>query len=309
MSRKYILAIPNFSDGRRKEIYETVANTIRNRDGIKLLNCEPENDFNRTVLTIIGEPTPLKKALIDMAGKIYELVDMSDQQGSHPRIGSLDVIPLFPFHNISLDEVKDIADELGQELFEKYQVPVYFSGDNARTKDKKSIAFIRKGGYEGLRNLLENEDGEGVDLRRPDLSVDGRLSEKNGATIIFSDKEGSIAYNVFLSTKDVSIAQEIAKSIRASSGGFVNIMAVGIYFPEKESAVVSMNIANCTETPLYRAYEFIKIEAEKYGVSVSGSEIVGPIKAEYLINNLRHYLGLQGLEKDQILESHLMGLE
>ncbi|MGJ0847894.1 glutamate formimidoyltransferase [Tissierella praeacuta] len=306
MEKKYILAVPNFSEGRRQEVIDAISGTIKNREGVKLVTCEPEHDFNRTVLTIIGEPAPLKEALLEMAAKSYELIDMREQQGTHPRIGGQDTIPLFPLANISLEECKELAEEIGKELFEKHQVPIYFSGENARTEDKKSISFIRKGQYEGLKALLEDSTNPDCESRKPDLSVDGKLSPQYGATIVSADKEGLTAYNVFLATEDVSIAKQIAKAVRGPSGGFSTTRAVGIKFPEREGVVVSINMFDCANTPLYRAFELVKLEAQKYGVAVTGSELVGPVKLEYLLNNLTHYLGLQGLKQEQILETHLM---
>lgn len=305
-SKKYILAVPNFSDGRRKEVIEAITNEVKNREGVKLVSVEPEHDFNRTVVTILGEPEPLKEALIAMAGKSYELIDMTEQKGTHPRIGGQDTIPLFPFKNISIEEVTALAEEIGNEIFEKYKVPVYFSAENAKTEGKKTISFIRKGQYEGLKALLEDPNHPDYEERKPDLSVDGKLSPTMGATIVSADMEGLTAYNVFLATEDVSIAKEIAKAVRGPSGGFSTIRAVGIKFPEREGVVVSMNMFDCGQTPLYRAYELVKLEAQKYGVPVTGSELVGPVKLEYLLNNLNHYLGLQGLRNEQILETHLM---
>ena len=306
MEKKYILAVPNFSEGRRKEVIEAVANEVRKVEGVTLVSVEPEYDFNRTVLTIIGEPEPLKKALINMAGKAYELIDMRVQKGTHPRIGSQDTIPIFPLMNISLEECIQLAEEIGEELFNKYKVPIYFSGQNARTEEKKSISFIREGQYEGLKKLLEDKDHPDYEKRKPDLSVDGKLSEKWGATIVSADTEGLTAYNVFLATEDLSIAKKIAKAVRGPSGGFSTVRAVGIKFPERDGVVVSMNMFDCSKTPLYRVFEFIKREASRYGVAVTGSEIVGPVKLDYLLNNLEYYLGLEGLRKEQILETHLM---
>ena len=307
MAKQYILAVPNFSDGRRQEVIDAISGTIKNREGVKLVTCEPEHDFNRTVLTIIGEPAPLKEALLEMAAKSYELIDMTEQKGTHPRIGGQDTIPLFPLSNITLEECIELAEEIGKELHEKHQVPIFFSGSNARTADKASISFIRKGQYEGLKALLDDENHPDHEARMPDLSVDGKLSPTRGATIVSADMEGLTAYNVFLATEDVSIAKAIAKAVRGPSGGFSTTRAVGIKFPEREGVVVSINMFDCSSTPLYRAYELVKLEAQHYGVAVTGSEIVGPVKLEYLLNNLNHYLGLQGLNMDQILETHLMG--
>jgi len=304
--KKYILAVPNFSEGRRSEVIEAVVSEVKDRKGVKLVSYEPEHDFNRTVVTIIGEPEPLKEALISMAGKSYELIDMREQEGTHPRIGSQDTIPLFPLSNINLEECTKLAEEIGNELFERYKVPIYFSAENAKTKDKESISFIRTGQYEGLKELLEDSNHPDHDARKPDLSEDGQLSDKSGATIVSADMEGLTAYNVFLATEDVSIAKNIAKAVRGPSGGFSTVRAVGIKFPEREGVVVSMNMFDCASTPLYRTFELVKQEAEKYGVAVTGSELVGPVKLDYLLNNVDHYLGLEGFRKEQILETHLI---
>jgi len=306
VGKKYILAVPNFSEGRREDVIKAIVAEVKDREGVKLVSYEPEHDFNRTVVTIVGEPEPLKEALIAMAGKSYEFIDMGEQEGTHPRIGAQDTVPIFPLRNITLEECVQLAEEIGEELFDKYKVPIFFSAENARTEDKRSISFIRKGQYEGLKALLEDYNHPDYEKRKPDLSVDGKLSEKSGATIVSADLEGLTAYNVFLATEDVSIAKEIAKAVRGPSGGFSTVRAVGIKFPERDGVVVSMNMFDCASTPLYRTFELVKQEAKKHGIAVTGSELVGPVKLEYLLNNLEYYLGLQGLRRDQILESHLM---
>ncbi|WP_352404367.1 glutamate formimidoyltransferase [Sporanaerobacter acetigenes] len=304
--KQYVLAVPNFSEGRRKPVIEDIVDQVRDIEGVKLISYEPEYDFNRTVVTLIGEPQPLKKALINMAGKSYELIDMEKQEGTHPRIGAQDTIPIFPFKNITLEECVELAEEIGRELFEKYKVPIFYSAENARTENKKGISFIRKGQYEGLRKLLEEKTDPNYEERKPDLSVDGKLDPKAGATIVSADMEGLTAYNVFLDTEDVNVAKAIAKGLRGPSGGFSTVRAVGIKFPERDGVVVSINMFDCSKTPLYRAYEFVKQEAKRYGVAVTGSELVGPVKLEYLLNSLEYYLGLEGLRIEQILETHLM---
>lgn len=306
--KKYILAVPNFSEGRRTDVIEAIVDEIRKVDGVKLVSYEPEHDFNRTVITCIGEPAPLKVALLNMAAKSYELIDMREQSGTHPRIGAQDTIPLFPFKNVEIDELKELAEEIGSELHAKHNVPVFFSGVNARTEYKTALGKIRKGQYEGLRDLLKdpNTSDEDREIRKPDLSVDGLLSENMGATIVSADMEGLTAYNVFLDTEDLSIAKAIGKAVRGPSGGFSTIRAVGLKFPEHKGTVVSMNMFDCGKTPLYRAFNFVKSEAARYGVNVTGSEIVGPIKLEYITNSLEYFLGLEGFSQTSILEYHLM---
>lgn len=304
--KQYILAVPNFSEGRRKDVIEAVVEEVRKVEGAKLVSYEPEHDFNRTVVTIIGEPQPLKEALLNMAAKSIELINMEEQQGSHPRIGAQDTIPLFPFKNITVEECVNLAEEIGKELHERTKVPVFFAAENARSEERKALAFIRKGQYEGLRDLLKDKSHPDYDRRKPDLSVDGMLSDKAGATIVSAEAEGLTAYNVFLATEDLSIAKAIAKGVRGPSGGFSTIRAVGIKFPERSGVVVSMNMFDPSNTPIYRPFNFIKQEAARYGVAVTGSEIVGPVKLEHLLGSLEFFLGLEGFRKEQILETHLM---
>lgn len=297
--KKYILAVPNFSEGRRKEVIESIVEPLRNLEKVTLVSYEPEHDFNRTVVTLIGEPEPLKEALLDLAGKSYELINMEEQKGTHPRIGAQDTIPLFPFKNVSLEECKALAEEIGVEVYKRYEVPVYFSGANARCEERKALSFIREGQYEGLKKVVHTDE------RKPDIGP-AALHPTAGATIVSADYEGLTAYNVFLATEDVTIAKTIAKGVRGPSGGFSTVRAVGIKFPERSGVVVSMNMFDCGATPLYRAFNFVKQEAERYGVAVTGSEIVGPVKLDYLLNSLEYYLGLENFRRDQILESHLM---
>ncbi|MDK2917683.1 MAG: glutamate formiminotransferase / 5-formyltetrahydrofolate cyclo-ligase [Candidatus Petromonas sp.] len=297
--KKYILAVPNFSEGRRKEVIEAVVNQVRDVEGVKLVSYEPEHDFNRTVITVIGEPEPLKKALIDMAGKSYELINMEEHSGTHPRIGAQDTIPVFPFKNITIEECKEFIEELAEELYAKYEVPIYFSGVNARCEERKVLSFIRKGQYEGLKKVAHTEE------RKPDIGP-AALHPTAGATILSADYEGLTAYNIFLDTENLEIAKKIAKAVRGPSGGFSTVRSVGIKFPEREGVVVSMNMFDCGKTPLYRTFNFVKQEAARYGIAVTGSEIVGPVKLDYLLNSLEYFLGLESFDKRQILETHLM---
>lgn len=305
--KQYILAVPNFSDGRRAEVIEEVTSVLKNVEGVKLVSVEPEHDFNRTVVTVIGEPQPLKKALKDMAKKCYELIDMTQQSGTHPRIGAQDTIPLFPLQNIDLESVKKLAFEIGNELFEETGCPIFFAAENASNEERKALAFIRKGQYEGLRDLLKNGTPEEIAARKPDLSKDDKLSEKWGATIVSADNEGLTAYNIFLATENLDVAKAIAKGLRGPSGGFSTVRAVGIKFPERNGVVVSMNMLDAGATPLYRALNFVRSEAARYGVAVTGTELVGPIKLDYVLNSFEYLLQLEGFKKEQILEYHLMG--
>ncbi|MGL5329073.1 MAG: glutamate formimidoyltransferase [Peptostreptococcaceae bacterium] len=311
--RQFVLAVPNFSNGRDKEVIEAVVDEVRKVEGVKLVSYEPEHDFNRTVVTFIGEPTPVKEALVNMAAKSIELIDMSKHSGTHPRIGAQDTLPIFPFKDITIEECVELAKEIGHELHNKTNVPVFFAGEAASTEERKAFAYIRKGQYEGLRDLLkESKDNEDrvdeYNNRKPDLSIDGLLSETAGATICSAETDGLTAYNIFLGTENVQIAKEIAKGLRGPSGGFSTVRAVGIKFPEREGVVVSMNLLDCSKTPMHRAFEFVKREAERYGVMVTGTELVGPIKLDYILDSFEYFFRLEGFRKEQVLETHLMDM-
>jgi len=312
-SHQYVLAVPNFSNGRDADIIEAVTAEIKNISKINLVSVEPEHDFNRTVVTMIGEPEAIKKALITMGKKSSELIDMRKQAGSHPRIGAQDTLPVFPFKNITLEETIALAEEIGKAFHEATGVPVFYAGLNARTPDRTSFAYIRKGQYEGLRQLLiDTKDiparAEEYNNRKPDLSKDGLLSETAGATIVSCEENGLTAYNIFLATEKVEIAKEIARAVRGPSGGFSSIRAVGVKFPEHEGVVVSMNMFDCINTPIPRVFEFCKREAERFGVAVIGSEIVGPIKLDAVMASVAYVLNLEKFTPSQILETHLMNL-
>ena len=311
--KQYVLAVPNFSDGRRSDVIEKIVDEVRKVEGVKLVSYEPEHDFNRTVVTFIGQPQPVKEALVNMASKSIELIDMREHKGSHPRIGAQDTLPIFPFKDITIEECAQLAKEIGKELHEKTKIPVFFAGEAARNEDRKAFAYIRAGQYEGLRDLLkESKDNEErvaeYENRKPDLSVDGLLSETAGATICSAETDGLTAYNIFLGTENVQIAKEIAKGLRGPSGGFSTVRAVGIRFPEREGVVVSMNLLDCSKTPMHRAFEFVKREAERYGVMVTGTELVGPIKLDYILESFEYFFRLEGFKKEQVLETHLMDI-
>jgi glutamate formiminotransferase/formiminotetrahydrofolate cyclodeaminase len=312
-TKRYVLAVPNFSNGRDKEVIERVTEQVRGVAGVKLVSVEPEEDFNRTVVTIIGEPQPLKEALVRMGAKAAELIHMGRQKGTHPRIGAQDTLPIFPLMNVTLEECVALAEEIGKEFFERTGVPVFFAGENARTPERVSFAYLRKGQYEGLRQfLLDTKDNparrEEYEARKPDYSADGLLSESAGGTIVSCEVNGLTAYNIFLGTEDLSVAKAIAKAVRGPSGGFSSIRAVGIKFPEHSGVVVSMNMFDCVNTPIQRVFEFCQREAARLGVPVTGSQLVGPIKLEAILQSFSYSLGLEGFRQDQILETHLMGV-
>ena len=311
--KQYVLAVPNFSEGRDPAVVERVVDSIRSIPGLKLVSVEPEYDFNRTVVTMIGEPQVIKTALVALGKAASENIDMRKHQGTHPRIGAEDSLPIFPLRNITIEECTALAKEIGEEYFAQSGVPVFYCGECASNEDRKAYAYVRAGQYEGLGALLKEtrDDPERqaeYNARKPDLTKDGLLSETAGATIVSAETTGLTAYNIFLDTEDVSIAKAVAKTIRGPSGGFSSIRSVGIKFPEHKGVVVSMNMFDCVNLPITRLFNFVKTEAARYGVNVTGSQLVGPLKLEAVISAFEYSLGLEGFRTSQILETHLMDL-
>ncbi len=299
--QKYIQAVPNFSDGRRKEVIEAVVDQVRNAPGVKLVDYAPDPDFNRTVVTLIGQPQPLKEALLNMAGKAIELINMEEQRGSHPRIGAQDTIPAFPLKNVTLEECVSLAEEIGQEVYRRFKVPVYFTGENARTPERKVLDYIRKGQYEGLKKVAHTPE------RAPDIGP-AALHPTAGAVIVSAGTNPLVAFNVILGTDNLEIARSIARIVRGPSGGFTTVRSVGLRFEERKQVVVSMNMFDYVATPLYRTYEVVKMEAARYGVPVVGTQLVGVVPLESLLNSLDYFMQLEGFDRNQILENHLYDL-
>ncbi len=301
MESKFIHAVPNFSEGRRKEVVEAIVSELRDIDGVKLIDYYPDPDFNRTVVEVIGKPEPLKEALLNMAGKAYELINMEEQRGNHPRIGALDTLPIFPLVNITLEECVVIAEEIGQEIYNRYQVPVYFSGENARCEERKSLDYIRKGQFEGLREVAHLPE------RAPDIGPPA-LHQTAGATIVSSAMTGFVAVNVILGTADLNIAKNIARAVRGPSGGFSTIRSMALYFEQRGQVAVSMTMFDTNKTPIYRVFNLIVDEANRYGVPVVGTQIIGTLPQEALISCAEYFLKLENFNRDQIIENHLIGL-
>lgn len=321
--QKYVLAVPNFSDGQNHKAIEEVVEAVRAVPSVKIVAVEPEANFNRTVLTFVCEPQFTCEAMLAMAGKVYEHVDMKTQKGDHPRIGALDTAPVFPLQNVDIDEVKALAEEIGQALHHTYGTPVYFSGLNARTDYKKSNTNIRKGQYEGLKALLEDENHPDREMRKPDLSLDGKLDPAKGGCTVSSDYEGLVAYNVFLDTEDTKVANEIAKVVKDPKMGFASIKSIGFKDEGHLGTAVSMNVFDCANTPLSMLRKFVEAEAEKRGIHVIGTQLVGPVKLAYLVDSakalghdfsgdydqliahLEAHMGLEGFKATSIIEYHL----
>jgi len=310
---KYMLSDPNFSDGKRKEVIEQIVGQFSDRPGLKLIGYEPDPDFDRLPVEVLGRPEVLREALLAAAAKAYELIDMEKQHGHHPRVGAVDTIEVYPAKDVTIEECRDFAEELGNELFKRHGVPIYFTGKNARKPENQGLTFIRKGNYEGLRDAVLVDPS-----RAPDLGP-ARLHPTAGATIVGALEEHDAYFNVVLDTTDVSIARKLASAVRGRTGGFTNIQGV-IGLPQthrrtgKACTIVSCEVTNPLKTPLHRIYNLLKAEAARYGVNVIAGQVCGTIAAEVLVQTAEWYLQLEAINgpwdyKSQILENHLLELE
>ena len=295
---KIVECVPNFSEGQRADVIAAIADQVKSVEGVRLLDFEHDKDHNRSVMTFIGEPEKVKKAAFASCAKAAELIDLNEHKGEHPRIGATDVIPFIPISNMTMDECVSLARDLGKEIAEKLNIPVYLYEYAATKPERQNLANIRKGQYEGLREEIQKNPE-----RKPDFGP-SKLHSTAGATVVGA-RMPLIAYNVNLNTDDINIAKSIAKAIRYSSGGLRYVKALGLEIREKGIVQVSMNLTNYQKTPVFRVFELIKKEAERYGVEILGSEVVGLIPMNALIDSSEFYLRLENFNKSQVLENRL----
>ncbi|NLH28477.1 MAG: glutamate formimidoyltransferase [Syntrophomonadaceae bacterium] len=294
---KIVECVPNFSEGRREDVIERIIDAVRAVDGVKVLDYSSDPSHNRTVLTFVGEPMAVKEAAFRVAEKAAELIDMEQHQGEHPRIGATDVIPLIPISGVTMEECVELARELGRDIGEKLGIPVYLYEEAATRPDRKNLAHVRRGEYEGLKEAIKTPE------RQPDFGP-AQMHPKAGAVAVGA-RPPLVAYNINLDTDNVDIAKAIARTIRGSSGGYPSIKALGVLIEETGKAQVTINVCNYKEVSLARVFETVKIEAERYGVNITGSEIVGLVPMEALLDAAAFYLRLDGFQLDQVLEKRL----
>lgn len=295
---RIVECVPNFSEGKRKEVVEKIVGEIKKVKGVNVLDVESDADHNRSVVTFIGEPEAVGEAAFLATKKACELIDMNKHRGEHPRIGAMDVIPFVPLSNVTMEECVQLAKKVGKRIADELGIPVYLYEAAATREDRVNLSDIRKGEYEGLKK----EIGSNPD-RKPDYG-DAKLHPTAGATVVGA-REPLIAFNVNLGTEDVEIAKKIAKAVRFSSGGLKNVKAKGFVIRERGIVQVSMNLTNYKETPIFRVFEMVKREAERYGVPVIGSEIIGLVPLDAVVDVVDFYLQLENFKKNQILETHL----
>lgn len=315
---KIIECVPNFSvsEAKNKKTFDAIIDCFRDVEGVKLLDYSSDADHNRSVVTVIGEPEPLKEVMVTAIGTAVKLIDMTKHVGQHPRMGCVDVVPFIPIRGTTVEEADALAKEVATEAAEKFGQPFFLYEDSAKgLKHSANLATIRKGQFEGMAEKIAADP----ETWTPDIGP-STIHPTGGATVIGA-RMPLIAYNINLSTSSVEIAQKIADKIRNIKGGFKYCKAMGVLLenkedPSKNVAQVSMNLTNYTKTSIYTVFETVRMEARRYGVNVMGSEIIGLVPLQALVDCAAYYLGLNNLEEsncgfetkfttDQVLETRL----
>ena len=290
--------VPNFSEGRDLGKIEKIIEPFRARQGVKLLDYSNDEDHNRLVVTVVGEPEALKAALLEAVGQAVALIDLNRHSGQHPRMGAVDVIPFIPIKGCTMDEAIALYKEVGEQIATLYQVPVFLYEKSATAPHRENLAAVRKGEFEGMAEKIKLAEWQ------PDFGPAER--HPTAGTVAVGARMPLVAYNVNLGTADLNIASDIARKIRFIGGGLRYCKAMGVELKERGIVQVSINMTDYTRTALYRAFELVKIEARRYGVAVVGSEIIGLVPMEALIDTASFYLGLENFSMNQVLEARIM---
>jgi len=300
MGAPMIECVPNFSEGRRDEIIEAIVRPFKNRKGCALLDSRADKDHNRLVVTVVGSPEPIEDALLEASRVAISHIDLERHQGGHPRIGAIDVIPFIPLQNIDLAGCVKLAHAFGKRFWEETGVPVYFYGEAALRPERRALEVIRKGQYEALKSEVVNPE------RRPDVG-EPKLHPSAGASVIGA-RSFLIAFNVNLGTGDIAVAREIAKAVRASSGGLCHVKGIGLALEDRGMIQVSLNIVNYQKNPLYRVVEMIRMEAKRWGVSVVETEVYGMLPADAILDSAVYYLQVAGFDRRQVIDLALLDM-
>lgn len=295
---KIIECVPNFSEGRDLKKVEQIADAFRGKLGVKLLDYSADKDHNRMVVTVVGEPEALKAAIVEAIGLAVKLIDLTRHEGQHPRMGAVDVVPFIPIKNVTLDEAIALSKEVAAEVAEKFALPVFLYEKSATASNRENLASIRKGEFEGLR----------AKMVLPEWQSDfgPKIPHPTAGTVAIGARMPLVAYNINLNTNNLEIADAIAKKVRFLGGGLRFCKAMGVELKERNIVQVSMNLTDFTKTAIYRAHEMVRMEAQRYGVSVVGAEVIGLVPVQALVDAAEYYLGLENFSINQVLEMRLM---
>lgn len=295
---KIVECVPNFSEGRDLQKIDRIVAPFRGKQGVKLLDYSNDEDHNRLVVTVVGEPEPLRDAVLEAIGVAVQLIDLNRHQGQHPRMGAVDVVPFIPIRNVTMEEAVALSKEVGAEVAKRYNLPVFLYEKSASAPHRENLAAVRKGEFEGMAEKIKLPEWQ------PDFGPAERHPTEG--TVAIGARMPLVAYNINLSTPSLEIAHDIAKKIRFIGGGLRYCKAMGVELKDRGITQVSINMTDYTRTALYRAFELVRIEARRYGVSIVGSEIIGLVPMEALIDTASYYLGLENFSMRQVLEARIM---
>ena len=294
---KIMECVPNFSEGRDLQKIDKIVAPFRSKQGVKLLDYSNDEDHNRLVVTVVGEPEPLRDAVLEAIGVAVELIDLNHHQGQHPRMGAVDVVPFIPIRGVTMEEAVALSKEVGEEVARRYNLPVFLYEKSASAPHRENLAAVRKGEFEGMAEKI----------KLPEWHPDFGLAERHptAGTVAIGARMPLVAYNINLNTPSLEIAHDIAKKIRFIGGGLRYCKAMGVELKDRGITQVSINMTDYTRTALYRAFELVRVEARRYGVSIVGSEIIGLVPMEALIDTASYYLGLENFSMEQVLEARM----
>lgn len=295
---KLISCVPNFSEGQDKEKIEKIVEVFRKKDKVKLLDYGFDTDHNRLVVTALGAPQEMKEAVVEAIDVAVGLIDMTHHTGQHPRMGAVDVVPFIPIKNVTMEEAIVIANEVATEVSKKHNLPVFFYEKSASAKHRENLAAVRKGEFEGMAEKMKQDEW------KPDLGPS--QPHPTAGCVAIGARMPLVAYNVNLNTPNLKIATAIGKKVRHVGGGLRFCKAMGVELKERNITQVSMNLTDFTRTSIYQAHEMVRMEAQRYGVSIIGAEVIGLVPMQALTDVAEYYLGLEGFSINQVLESNLM---
>lgn len=295
---RIVECVPNFSEGRRREVIDDLCSVIAAVAGVTLLDSEMDPDHNRSVVTFAGEPEPVLEAAFRAIQRAAQLIDLTSHRGQHPRMGATDVVPFVPVEDVTLEDCAELARRLGKRVGDELAIPVFLYEAAASRPERVGLADVRRGEFEGLRDAIGRDAA-----RAPDFGP-ATIHATAGATAIGA-RRFLVAFNANLNTGDVRIAKAVAKAIREQSGGLKNVRALGFSIEGGRRAQVSMNLVNTEATPIHRVLTLIRDEAARHGAAISGCEVVGLIPEAAMLDAAEHLLQLEGFRRDQVLELRL----
>src|SRR6266849_4126381 len=295
-----IECIPNVSEGRRPEVVAAMADAIRRAPGVRLLDFSSDASHNRSVFTLVGDAGGVEQAVLALFERAVAAIDLRTHKGEHPRLGAVDVVPFVPIEGVTMAECVALAKHVGAAVAARFTVPVYLYEDASDNPARKNLEDIRRGEFEGLAAKMASPDWT------PDFGP-ASPHPSAGASVIGA-RMPLIAYNINLATDRLDVAKKIAATIRHSSGGFRYVKAAGFKLEDRGIVQVSMNLTNYEKTPIFRVFEVVKREAERYGVGILESEIVGLVPSAALNAAAEFYLQIEGFKPDQVLENRLRTL-